>query len=222
MRHSLALTVISNSLFPRLSDVASGLPPYEGQVLLSSMDRETDAKGLSQQGAYDQVYKPCGPPWHRRWRRAPSGCWRCWPTPTAARGARRSSTRPRASPSCRSRHSPRSGSTPRRSPRRPRGGGAEGGTPRASVRHAHGGAGHHREHGRHPDLARLYGGGDEAEAVAPERQEASVADKVKEGVDVLVRHPRLVQTSLDLVDFPIIVWFETDYSDYTMRQASRR
>ncbi len=49
-----------------------------------------------------------------------------------------------------------------------------------------------------------------------------MADKVKEGVDVLVRHPRLVQTSLDLVDFPIIVWFETDYSDYTMRQTSRR
>ncbi len=49
-----------------------------------------------------------------------------------------------------------------------------------------------------------------------------MADKVKEGVDVLVRHPRLVQTSLDLVDFPIIVWLETDYSDYTMRQTSRR
>ena len=47
-----------------------------------------------------------------------------------------------------------------------------------------------------------------ADAVAPERREAWVADRVKEGLDV--------------IDFPTIVWFETDYSVYTMRQASRR
>ena len=61
-----------------------------------------------------------------------------------------------------------------------------------------------------------------ADAVAPDRREAWVADRVKEGVDVIVCHPRLVQTGLDLIDFPTIVWFETDYSVYTMRQASRR
>ena len=31
-----------------------------------------------------------------------------------------------------------------------------------------------------------------------------------------------MQTGLDLVGFSTIVWFETDYSVYTMRQASRR
>ena len=61
-----------------------------------------------------------------------------------------------------------------------------------------------------------------ADAVPPERREAWVAKRVEEGADVLVCHPRLVQTGLDLVDFPTIVWFETDYSVYTMRQASRR
>ena len=61
-----------------------------------------------------------------------------------------------------------------------------------------------------------------ADAVAPERREAWVADRVKQGVDVLICHPRLVQTGLDLVDFPTICWGETDYSVYTMRQASRR
>ena len=61
-----------------------------------------------------------------------------------------------------------------------------------------------------------------ADAVAPDRREAWVADRVKQGIDVLICHPRLVQTGLDLVDFPTIVWFETDYSVYTMRQASRR
>ena len=61
-----------------------------------------------------------------------------------------------------------------------------------------------------------------ADAVPPERREAWVAKRVEEGVDVLVCHPRLVQTGLDLVEFPTIAWYETDYSVYTMRQASRR
>ena len=49
-----------------------------------------------------------------------------------------------------------------------------------------------------------------------------VANQVAQGIDVLICHPRLVQTGLDLIDFPTICWFETDYSVYTMRQASRR
>ena len=61
-----------------------------------------------------------------------------------------------------------------------------------------------------------------ADAVAPDRREAWVAEKVKQGIDVLVCHPRLVQTGLDLIDFPTIVWDEVDYSTYVMRQASRR
>ena len=58
--------------------------------------------------------------------------------------------------------------------------------------------------------------------VKSERREEWVGRKVEEGVDVLICNPRLVQTGLDLVDFPTIIWFETDYSVYTMRQASRR
>ena len=61
-----------------------------------------------------------------------------------------------------------------------------------------------------------------ADTVPPERREEWVARKVKEGLDVLLVHPRLVQTGLDLVDFPTIVWHEVEYSVYTMRQASRR
>ncbi len=49
-----------------------------------------------------------------------------------------------------------------------------------------------------------------ADAVPPERREAWVAKRVEEGVDVLVCHPRLVQTGLDLVDFPTICWYETE------------
>ena len=61
-----------------------------------------------------------------------------------------------------------------------------------------------------------------ADRVQPKQREAWVAKRVEEGVDVLICHPRLVQTGLDLIQFPTVVWYETDYSVYTMRQASRR
>ena len=49
-----------------------------------------------------------------------------------------------------------------------------------------------------------------ADAAPPERRESWVAKRVGVGVDVLVCHPRLVQTGLDLVEFPTIVWYETE------------
>jgi hypothetical protein len=61
-----------------------------------------------------------------------------------------------------------------------------------------------------------------ADNVPPERREEWIEKRVEEGLDVLICHPRLVQTGLDLVDFPTIVWFEVEYSVYAMRQASRR
>ncbi len=48
--------LIGHSVFLRLSDVASDLPPYEEQVLLSSMDSEPDATELSQRSAYDKLF----------------------------------------------------------------------------------------------------------------------------------------------------------------------
>ena len=59
-----------------------------------------------------------------------------------------------------------------------------------------------------------------ADAVAPERREAWVADSVKQGIDVMICHPRLVQTGLDLIDFPTLIWYETDYSVYVMLWAT--
>ena len=59
-------------------------------------------------------------------------------------------------------------------------------------------------------------------SVKSEKREEWVNQRVKENIDVLICNPRLVQTGLDLVDFPTLVWYETDYSVYTMRQASRR
>jgi hypothetical protein len=61
-----------------------------------------------------------------------------------------------------------------------------------------------------------------AATIAPDRREEWVAARVKEGVEVLLTQPRLMQTGLDLVVFPSIVWLEPEYSIYVTRQASRR
>ena len=49
--------LIGNSVFLRLSDVASGLPSYEEQVMLCPMDSEPDSYGYTQRGAYDTLYR---------------------------------------------------------------------------------------------------------------------------------------------------------------------
>ena len=50
-----------------------------------------------------------------------------------------------------------------------------------------------------------------ADTVEPKRREAWVDDRVKKGLDVLISHPRLVQTGLDLIDFPTIIWGEVEF-----------
>jgi len=58
--------------------------------------------------------------------------------------------------------------------------------------------------------------------VAPEKREEWVKTQVKTGIDVIIANPKLVQTGLDLYDFPTLVFFQTGYSVFTLRQASRR
>jgi hypothetical protein len=58
--------------------------------------------------------------------------------------------------------------------------------------------------------------------VAPEEREAWYERQLRAGIQVVVGHPRLVQTGLDLLSFPDIFFYETGYSIYTLRQASRR
>ena len=221
--------LIGNSVFLRLADVASGLPPYEEQVMLSGMDSETDHTGLSQRSAHNHVFE-----------KLQGGIGRCpiqgfqevagHLPPDAAGlprrlhqrgdGLRSQDTGPAGAGAS---TWTRTGSTPRRrhwwnwSRRR---GNRVG---RVLVYATHTGTRDITK--RMDDILTRHGfrvAVMKADAVPPERREAWVADKVKEGMDVLICHPRLVQTGLDLVDFPTIVWFETDYSVYVMRQASRR
>ena len=58
--------------------------------------------------------------------------------------------------------------------------------------------------------------------IAPEDREAWYERQLKAGVQVFIGHPRLVQTGLDLMFCPAIIWYQTGYSTFTLRQASRR
>ena len=220
--------LIGASIFLRLSDVASGLPPYEERVLLSSMDDEEDASGFSQRSAYDSVFETL----------------RAALTEALAKGSKRLLATylqtllayPDGCTRGETVFDPESGEVLIQVPplseeklypkeqalvdlvaaERLQG-------RRVLVYATHTGTRDITERmeeflSRHGFTVAVM----KADAVPPERREAWVAQRVEEGVDVVVCHPRLVQTGLDLVDFPTICWYETDYSVYTMRQASRR
>jgi len=58
--------------------------------------------------------------------------------------------------------------------------------------------------------------------VPPEGREGWYDRQPRGGVQALICHPKLVQTGLDLIEFPTILFYETRYSIYVLRQASRR
>lgn len=58
--------------------------------------------------------------------------------------------------------------------------------------------------------------------VAPELREAWYQRQLRAGVQAILAHPKLLQTGLDLVECNAILFYETGYSIYTLRQASRR
>ncbi|MEW6558116.1 MAG: SNF2-related protein [Elusimicrobiota bacterium] len=60
------------------------------------------------------------------------------------------------------------------------------------------------------------------QSVNARKREEWIAKQVSASVRVVISNPRLVETGLDLIDFPTLVFFETEYSTYTLRQSSRR
>ena len=58
--------------------------------------------------------------------------------------------------------------------------------------------------------------------VPPETREGWYERQLRGGVQTVICHPKLVQTGLDLIEFPTILFYETGYSIYVLRQASRR
>ena len=58
--------------------------------------------------------------------------------------------------------------------------------------------------------------------VPPEQREAWYEKKLAQGMQVCICHPKLVQVGLDLLFAKSILFYETGYSTYVLRQASRR
>jgi len=58
--------------------------------------------------------------------------------------------------------------------------------------------------------------------VPPEQRECWYERQVRQGIEVVICHPKLVQTGLDLIQFPTLIFYETGYSIFVLRQASRR
>ena len=220
--------IISNTVFLRLSDVASGLPDYEEQVMLSSMDTETDSTGYSQRTAYNTVFEELRKELAEALKKGskrllstylqsllayPDGCTNGETVFDPQTG----DVIVQVPPLSDEKLYPKEkalvdlAAAERMAGRR------------VLVYVTH--TGTRDITGRLDDILTRHGfrvAVMKADAVEPKRREAWVADRVKQGIDVMVCHPRLVQTGLDLIDFPTLVWFETDYSIYVSRQASRR
>ena len=220
--------IIANTVFLRLSDVASGLPEYEEQVLLSNMDTQEDGTGYSQRSAYTHVFEEL--------RRELANALKSGSKRLLATYLQTLLAYPEGCTKGETVFDPRSGDVIVQVPplsedklypkekalvdlvaaERLAG-------RRVLVYATH--TGTRDITGRMEDILARHGfrvAVMKADAVEPKRREAWVADRVKKGLDVMVCHPRLVQTGLDLIDFPTLCWFETDYSVYVSRQASRR
>lgn len=59
-------------------------------------------------------------------------------------------------------------------------------------------------------------------SVSSEKREEWINQKLEDGIDVLICNPALVETGLDLLAFTNIIFYETGYNTFTVRQASRR
>jgi hypothetical protein len=59
-------------------------------------------------------------------------------------------------------------------------------------------------------------------SVPTDKREDWYERQIKAGVQVVICHPKLVETGLDLLAFPTLYFYETGYSLHTLRQASRR
>ena len=218
--------IIANTVFLRLSDVDSGLPPYEEQILLSSMDSEEDGTGYSQRSAYNTVFEELRKELAEALKSGskrllaiylqtllayPDGCTRG----ETVFDPRTGDVIVQVPPLSEEKLYPKEKAlvdlvAAER---------MEGRRVLVYVTHT----GTRDITGRMDDILTRHGfrvAVMKADAVAPNQREAWVADKVKEGIDVLICHPRLVQTGLDLIDFQTLCWYETEFSVFQSTQKS--
>ena len=218
--------IIHNTVFLRLADVASGLPPYEEQILLSSMDSETDGTDYSQRSAYNTVFEELRKELAEALKSGskrllatylqtllayPDGCTRG----ETVFDLRTGDVIVQVPPLSESKLYPKEQAlidlvAAER---------LEGRRVLVYVTHT----GTRDITGRMDDILTRHGfrvAVMKADAVAPDKREKWVADRVKQGIDVMICHPRLVQTGLDLIDFQTLCWYETEFSVFQSTQKS--
>ena len=62
-----------------------------------------------------------------------------------------------------------------------------------------------------------------ANSTSTTNREGFIKNKLKEDSNInMICNPEIVKTGLDLVEFPTVIFYQTGYSIYTLRQASRR
>ena len=54
------------------------------------------------------------------------------------------------------------------------------------------------------------------------KREAWIQQAAADGVRIILSHPQLVETGLDLLAWPTLIWYSTGYNLFRLRQASRR
>ena len=216
--------LIGNSVFLRLSDVALGLPSYEEQILLSPMDSEPDSYGYTQKGAYGTLYEKLREALADALAKGsrkllstylqsllayPDGCTRGETVLDPDSG----DVLVQVPPLSEEKLYPKEKAlvdlvaAERLEGRR------------VLVYATH--TGTRDVTRRMSDILTRHGfrvAVMKADAVAPDRREAWVAQQVEKGIDALICHPRLVQTGLDLVQFPTICWAETEFSVFQSTQ----
>ena len=218
--------IIGNTVFLRLSDVASGLPDYDEQILVSGMDSEEDATGYSQRSAYNKVFEEL--------RKELANALKAGSKRLLATYLQTLLAYPEGCTKGETVFDPRTGdiivqvpplSEEKLYPKEKalvdlvaaeRLAGR-----RVLVYVTH--TGTRDITGRMEDILTRHGfrvAVMKADAVAPDKREKWVADRVKQGIDVMICHPRLVQTGLDLIDFPTLCWYETEFSVFQSTQES--
>ena len=220
--------IIDNSIFLRLPDVADDLPTYDEEIILSDMDCEADHTGYSQATAYQYLYfelyeamkaalirgsKKLLAIYLQTLLAYPDGCTRG----ETARDPENGELIASVPPLDRDKEYPKETELIELVKQE-----------KAAGRKVMVFATHtmtrditermkealERNHIRTAVL--------KSNTTAPDKRAKWIETAVQQGLDVLICHPKLVQTGLNLIQFPTIIWFETEYSVYTMRQASRR
>ena len=59
-------------------------------------------------------------------------------------------------------------------------------------------------------------------SVSADKREDWIAEQLEKGIEVLICHPELVKTGLDLLAFSNVVFLQSGYNVYTLIQAARR